>query len=567
MSYLLECMSDINIISCMSSGYLFILLPLPLLVVHIFLTFLSSSSSCLHSLQSCPSVIWPMDELCMNETDTPNDSPALKENRKQASPGEYDSSSEGSDFLDFDSEISGIHDSQSKISQSAVKGAINQNSTSCRSEVSYSDRPSINLWAKSVYSENSRTASEIGQPHRDISTKIRPKPPFFVPYTSADANKFFSGGGAVDETPLYGVSQPFRPNTIARGSAGGSVGGGGVVKYRSCSAFQDCSNQVVTASVGTDYTVQHIAVDKGPPSTGHFERLFQDSEKSKNARQIDCGEEFKDYSSPDRDYCCPSSTTSVNQQCPYQIIEAPMTPLQLYSSMPDIHSSGFQCPFSLMVESNHTLLNLLSPHQTSKELPLDSYNSPSVPSVPIVKAETAGSDNWDVSEAVMARCLTFLANESFSAIPIEGVETTFAPHSYPTPNTNTNTNNMITGECDKLSEFTWKLLRNFHVDMNSVLHVYEVLLSTFGPLRANTQTPRITQPSHFINSAQHSNCSFEDNNDIHRNRSVNNKYNRTTQSCFQLQPSHLTFEALCNLEEYLAGVLVLFVKVNIQIML
>jgi hypothetical protein len=275
--------------------------------------------------------------------------------------------------------------------------------------------------------------------------------------------------------------------------------------------------------------------------------------ESKSARP--CSTNVFNSSSSAAEPYSPSSSV-VSSAIASQLIIAPCTPLQLYSYMPDSGSVGFECPFSSLTSTNQNLLDLLVHSQRDTATDISSNNSSTsfnitIPKTAPDRTHTPMVTSGPVPREVLYRSLSALVNTTF--VPIQttmnGNSGTFITNR----TSDTSKLNRMTGKCDMLSQFTWKLLQVFYWDLKSTINVYEVFLSSFSPRCAlNSTSTRDPIPS---------------------SRTFNNRSD-TYSSCDALEgmssgplplifsdPTLLNYESLRNLEEYLSGTLALFVKV------
>ena len=274
-----------------------------------------------------------------------------------------------------------------------------------------------------------------------------------------------------------------------------------------------------------------------------------------------------------------NTTTSSNAPDPYspslsvgssalstQLIIAPCTPLQLYCYMPDSGSVGFECPFSALAPSNQVLLDLLGlshpdfmsvddiAEGSGKHLAKYANVATHHKLFDVTNCHIVAPS--DIPKNVLFRSLSALANSTF--IPIQSAFGGTNGALTATGTYDILKYNRRSGKCDMLSQFTWKLLQVFYGDLKSTFNVYEVFLGAFAsPCRHDSS--RALSP-YFNNSPG--------------NFSVAPPFSPTSPTVsggpspvIFTNPTLLTYEALCNLEEYLNGTLALFVKVSIYFFL
>lgn len=271
-----------------------------------------------------------------------------------------------------------------------------------------------------------------------------------------------------------------------------------------------------------------------------------------------------------------NTTTSSNAPDPYspslsvgssalstQLIIAPCTPLQLYCYMPDSGSVGFECPFSALAPSNQVLLDLLGLSHPDFMSVDDIAEGPGKHLAKYANVATHHKlfdvtnchivAPSDIPKNVLFRSLSALANSTF--IPIQSA---FGGMNGATAATGTYDilkYNRRSGKCDMLSQFTWKLLQVFYGDLKSTFNVYEVFLGAFAsPSRHDSS--RALSP-YFNNSPGAFSVGGQPFS------STSPTVSGGPSPVIFTNPTLLTYEALCNLEEYLNGTLALFVKVHL----
>lgn len=250
------------------------------------------------------------------------------------------------------------------------------------------------------------------------------------------------------------------------------------------------------------------------------------------------------------------SSSVVSSAIASQLIIAPCTPLQLYSYMPDSGSVGFECPFSTLTATNQNLLDLLVHSQRDTATDISSNNSSTsfnitVPKNPPDRTHTPMVTSGPVPREVLYRSLSALVNTTF--VPIETTMNGNTGTLITNRTSDTSKLNRMTGKCDMLSLFTWKLLQVFYWDLKSTINVYEVFLSSFSPRCAlNTNTTRDPIPS---------SRTFSNRSDTYSSCDALEGMSSGPLPLIFSDPTLLNYEALRNLEEYLSGTLALFVKV------
>ena len=462
-----------------------------------------------------------------------------------------------SEVMDYDSEISEIQDGQKKILYKPKKGSLNH-SKRCKPTRKVFVRPSFNLLASSFQNseENEDNLRDItlnqGAPPNPRSYPVVDVP---VPVpTGTNLRKKASirsvDGVGPSTTIVLGLlseSSSVRHHSIASASIEGQ---GPWVAVPSVSS--KVSNVAVDNVERSQWNTA-IAVFRPSPlkSTGISSLLDE-----KNQFQPE-GITTVDISSPDTRL---SRVVSVSSTATSTFIAMkPCTPLQLYSFMPENDSTGFECPFSIIESTNESLLRLLDPNApiASSAVRHDTLATLNPTAIRKQSKQSRGPvvDQGNVSKEVFARCLSYLANESFISIsPVSNFSCPLKISSIGVLDSS-KTCSLAVG-CDHLSQFTWKLVEAFHADLKSAFSVYEALISTFAPnfsvppVAYNTNEMSISVDTH---SPVTTLSSFGEDSSKQNAMNLPNVFSHPTQ---------LSFDTLCTLEEYLSGVLVLFVKVR-----
>lgn len=455
-----------------------------------------------------------------------------------------------SEAMDYDSEISEIQDGQKKILYKPKKGSLNY-SKMCKPTRKVFVRPSFNLLASSFQNSEEdddlirdNTLYQAVPPPRshtvvDIPVQVPVPVPVSIGTTLRRKASIHSvdrvGSSATIVKSILSESSPRQHQSLA------SIEGPWV-------AIPSVSSKV--SNVATDHGGQsqkNMAIAactssyQLSPLKGEDERFQSECVTTVNISLPDTRQS--------RVVSVASSATSTfiaTKQC---------TPLQLYSFMPENDSTGFECPFSIIESTNESLLRLLDPHSpvTTSTVRHDSLAILSPAATRKQNKQSRGPvvEQGNVSKEVYARCLSYLANESFTSIsPVPTFSRSLGVSSIGV--LNSCESNLLVEGCDHLSQFTWKLVEAFHSDLKSAFIVYEALVSTFAP---NFSVPPVA-----CNTKEMS-ISVDTHSPVTTFSSFGEESNNNLPSIFT-NPTQLSFDSLCTLEEYLSGVLVLFVKVR-----
>lgn len=455
---------------------------------------------------------------------------------------------------DYDSEVSEIHDIQSrmsaKLSTKSANNAEYMTAPGPPSEAKYPQRPSINLLASSNLSQG-YLSDENDREHSASSGSIlkqtgnlhitRPRPKFngFHILQEKDEEDV-SDDGSVPESAKNNVSSMssfvFRPAATLSPSLFGTPSADKIHEMDNYFSFP---SHDMMSPVDQRCHSSLSAYHSGPKK-----------QETKSARP--CSTHLYNTSGSAAELYSPSSSI-VSSAVASQLIIAPCTPLQLYCYMPDSGSVGFECPFSTLTATNQNLLDLLVYSQRDTATDTSSNNSSTsfnvtVPKSPLDRTQGPMVTSGNVPREVLFRSLSALVNATFVPIQtaVNGNTGTFLTNR----TSDTSKLNRMTGKCDMLSQFTWKLLQVFYWDLKSTINVYEVFLSSFSPNSGRNSTRDLIPSSRTSNR-----------NDTYTSCDALEGLSSGPLPLIFSDPTLLNYEALRNLEEYLSGTLALFVKV------
>lgn len=456
---------------------------------------------------------------------------------------------------DYDSEISEIQDCrQHRVLRKTKKGSVNYSMLSGTSDNRVLVRPSFNLLASSFQN------SEAGEDPVRVCTSIRK--PLADNHPSSTSRIVTSGVseecheimGSVKKVtnPLLGDFSTVQSDLHSTSSIESSW-----VAFPSASS--DVSDVVVDEmkEIVLEMTIPTRTHSLTQPPSMIIKNVSLSSVESDRDQCRTEGVGPIDMLSPDK---CASSLLSIASSS-IPITTTQCTPLQLYSFMWDGNSTGFECPFSIIEPTNQSLLNLLAKSQSIAQAAsgydcsvsaTTTQTSQLLSTIAATQSKCPMVNQGNIPKKVFARCLSYLVNESFSSISAEenissGFPLTATLHASQVS---------LPENCDLLSDFTWKLVEAFHSDLKSAFIVYEALLSTFSPvfnappLEVTVKGPTAFVSTHSIGTTSNI-CGEEGYRD-----------DRSSKPTIFSRPIQLNYDSLCTLEEYLSGVLVLFVKVG-----